>query len=153
MAGGLGDKLTTLYHLQMLAEREKAELDEMDDKISNLADDVTLEYKTATKDLAIKGYTAATQGQMLIKDTTAGVAWATPVSDATLQAAVTQAQASATQAGTYAVQAGNAAASALETLEEVENKLWFGTMAQYNALTTIDPESIYVIVDGTFISS
>lgn len=96
--------------------------------------------------LSLKGYDGATQGQMLVKDEHNGLAWINPVSDSSLQEAATSAQASAIQAGSSAVVAGNYAGDAIRAAEAVENKFWFGTIDEYNALDTIHRSTIYVIL-------
>lgn len=99
--------------------------------------------------ISIKGYATASQGQMLVKDQTQGIAWVNPVSDASIQQAVQQAQASATQAGTSATTAGNYAGQAIAAKTAIENKIWFGTMAQYNALESVSKTTLYFILDGS----
>jgi len=54
---------------------------------------------------------------------------------------------SATAASNYKTQAGNSAVEAAEYAEEAKNVVWKGTQEQYNALTTINPNCIYFIVN------
>ena len=96
--------------------------------------------------LSLKGYKDARQGQMLVKDETEGLAWINPVSDQSLQEAVTAASESASRAGTSAVQAGNFAGEAIQAAAQVERKFWYGTMDEYNNLETINRSTIYVIL-------
>ena len=111
----------------------------------NLADEDSIIYLT-DKGLSLKGYKEATQGQMLVKDTTLGLAWVNPLSDATLQEAVQQANDAASRASGSAITAGNYAGQAIQAAAEVQRKFWYGTMDEYNALQTIYRDTIYVIL-------
>lgn len=120
---------------------------------SNSSDENSIIYIDA-EGFSIKGYDTATQGQMLVKDKSAGIAWVNPVSDASLREAVKEANeaadrasASAIESGNQAVLAGNSADEALMTLKEVNRKIWFGTKAEYNALEVVYDDSIYCILD------
>ena len=110
-----------------------------------LADAESIIFLT-DKGLSLKGYDEATQGQMLVKDINEGLAWVNPVSDQSLQEATAAAQNSATQAGNSAIQAGNFAGEAIQAAAAVERKFWYGTMEEYNALETINHNTIYVIL-------
>ena len=111
----------------------------------NLADEDSIIYLT-DKGLSLKGYKEAAQGQMLVKDTTLGLAWINPVSDQSLQEAVRDAQQSADRASQSAVVAGNFAGEAIQAKAEVDRKIWFGSMEEYNALETIYHDTVYIIL-------
>lgn len=96
--------------------------------------------------LSIKGFEEANQGQILAKDETEGVVWIDPLSDTSLQSAVNAASDSADRAGQSAVVAGNYAASAIQSAASVENKFWYGTIDEYNALETVSNSTIYIIL-------
>ena len=121
----------------------------------DLADKESIIY-LAERGLTIKGYDEAGQGYMLVKDANEGLAWIKPLSDAQLQQAVADSEASKNQASVYATQAGNSAVAAAtsegnahrinqQTMNWVNNKFWWGTVEEYNALTTIDPGVFYFI--------
>ena len=93
---------------------------------------------------------------MLVKDTRNGIAWVNPVSDAQLQAAVALAERHATEAGNAVVRANEAVQEAEaqagiaqrindKTIEYVNNKFWWGTAEEYNALPKIDAGVFYFI--------
>lgn len=121
----------------------------------DLADKESIIY-LAERGLTIKGYDEAGQGYMLVKDATEGLAWVKPLSDTQLQQAVSSADAAKNQASVYATQAGNSAVAAAtsegnayrinqQTMNWVNNKFWWGTVEEYNALTSIDPGVFYFI--------
>lgn len=120
-----------------------------------LVDDNSLIYLNENGGLSIKHYEDAKQGQMLVKDNVEGLYWVDPVSDASLQEAVRNANAAATRASTSATQAGNFAADAVQSAvraetaaQAVDNKFWYGTMEEYNNLETVSQSTIYVILDA-----
>lgn len=111
------------------------------------------------KGLSLQGYNEASVGQMLVKDHDNGITWINPVSTETLdekvQAAAVHAQTagnSATQAGNYAAAASDSAEKAetinAQTVSYIENKFWWGTMEEYNALEQIDEGTFYFIKPG-----
>lgn len=53
---------------------------------------------------------------------------------------------SVAQASQAAVTAGNYAAQAIQAQQAIENKIWYGTMAEYNALETVSNSTIYIIL-------
>lgn len=59
---------------------------------------------------------------------------------------VAEAKQYANQAGNYATQAGNKAVEAVNAADRAEAVCWKGTQAEYNALTSINPNTIYFIV-------
>lgn len=100
----------------------------------DLADDKSIIYLNS-QGLTIKGYADAKQGQILVKDSTKGLAWIDPVNMTQLNEAVEHAAEKATQAGEYSTQAGNAATRAeiaagnadrinQQTMNWVNNKFW-----------------------------
>lgn len=124
----------------------------------DLADKESIVY-LSERGLTLKGYDAATQGQMLVKDATNGLAWVNPVNDTQLQQAVAKSEAAASNAGNYATAAGNSAASAdtsaqqatrinEQTMNWFNNKFWWGTVEEYNALESISPDTFYFITTG-----
>lgn len=126
------------------------------DKIANLADNKSTIYLTEDEHLSIKGYDEAKQGQMLVKDNEVGLTWIDPVSDESLQRAVATATQQAAQAGTYATQSGNSAIEAYnsekqaqrineQTMNWVNQKFWWGSIAEYNALESIDEGTFYFV--------
>ena len=100
----------------------------------DLTDDNSIVYLDS-EGLTIKGYDDARHGQMLVKDNTDGISWIDPVSDASLQQAVADAEAAKNQASNYATLAGNSAADAStsagtaerinqQTMSWINNKFW-----------------------------
>lgn len=121
----------------------------------DLADRESIIY-LAERGLTIKGYEDATQGQMLVKDNEKGLVWTTPITAADLQTYVANAYESAQQAGQSAVEAGNeairaeTAASTAQYINDtmisyVENKFWWGTIEEYNALDHINAGTFHFI--------
>lgn len=121
----------------------------------DLADKESIIY-LAERGLTIKGYDEAKQGYMLVKDETNGLTWVKPLDDTVLQQYVAAAEDSKNQAAIYSTQAGNAASAAetsagqanrinQETISLVNNKFWWGTLDEYNTLTSIDPGTFYFI--------
>lgn len=121
----------------------------------DLADKESIIY-LAERGLTIKGYEDATQGQMLVKDNEKGLVWTTPLTTADLQTHVAAAYDSAQRAGQSAVEAGNeairaeAAASTAQYINDtmisyVENKFWWGTIEEYNALDHINAGTFHFI--------
>ena len=111
----------------------------------NLADENSI-IRLEEEGLSLKGYKEASQGQMLVKDEREGLAWINPVSDASLQEYTRLAEEAAGRAGQSAVVAGNFAGEAIQAKTEVERKIWFGSMEEYNALETIYHDTIYIIL-------
>lgn len=117
-------------------------------KNKDLQDNASIIYMDGTtKGLSIKGYKNAAQGQMAVKDSEQGIIWKNPVTDESLQEAVQQAQTAAAQASTSATTAGTFAAQAIEAAIATENKFWYGTIEEYNALEEIYESTIYIILD------
>lgn len=121
----------------------------------DLADKESIIY-LSERGLTIKGYDSAKQGYMLVKDQTAGLTWVKPLNDEQLRSSVVAAEKAMNQAGNYSTQAGNAAIAAenaagiadrinQQTMGWVNNKFWWGTLQEYNALTKIDPGTFYFI--------
>lgn len=121
----------------------------------DLADNQSIIYLTE-RGLTIKGYDEAKQGYMLVKDETNGLTWVKPLDDIVLQQNVAAAEAAKNQAAIYSTQAGNSAVAAetsagqanrinQQTMSWVNNKFWWGTLDEYNALTSIDPGTFYFI--------
>ena len=54
--------------------------------------------------------------------------------------------AAADRASQSAITAGNYAAQAIQARNDIEGKIWYGTMAEYNALDTVSSSSIYIIL-------
>ena len=52
----------------------------------------------------------------------------------------------AERASQSAVVAGNYAAQAIQAQQAIENKIWYGTIEEYNALETINSSTIYIIL-------
>lgn len=102
--------------------------------------------ETNENKISIKGFKDANQGQMLVKDQTEGVVWIDPLSDTSLQSAVNAASNSADRASQSAVAAGNFAADAIQAASKADNKFWYGTMEEYNALETVSKSTIYIIL-------
>ena len=121
----------------------------------DLADKESVIY-LAERGLTIKGYEDATQGQMLVKDAENGLVWTTPITAADLQPYIANAYESAQQAGQSAAEAGNeairaeAAADKAQFINDtmisyVENKFWWGTIEEYNALDHINAGTFHFI--------
>ena len=62
-----------------------------------------------------------------------------PISSAEIQAAAARASQSAVLAGNYAAQA-------IQAQRAVEQKIWYGTIEEYNALETVNNSTIYIIL-------
>jgi len=125
-------------------------------EISVKTDDNSIITTTSDGKLSIKGYENANQGQMLVKDETVGLTWVDPLSPQELHEAVAQATAQATIAGQEATKAGNSAVAAdtsaqtaerinQQTMNWVNNKFWWGTLEEYNALEEINEGTFYFI--------
>lgn len=106
-----------------------------------------------SKELEIKGFRGATQGQIPAKDAEAGITWIDPVNPTQLNEAVQSAQLAASNSNNYATQSGNKAVEASSAAQEAwsaydatKDLFWKGTMTEYNALTTIDPNKFYMIL-------
>lgn len=56
------------------------------------------------------------------------------------------AEAAAQRASQSAIIAGNYAAQAIQAQQAVENKIWYGTIEEYNALETVSNSTIYIIL-------
>jgi len=121
----------------------------------DLSDDNSIIY-LAQQGLTLKGYANASQGQMLVKDNTNGLTWVNPVSDQVLQTYAAAAEASKNEAAAQAIVAGNKAVEAStsatqanqinqQTIAWFNNKFWWGTLAEYNELESIDPGTFYFI--------
>lgn len=52
----------------------------------------------------------------------------------------------AAQASQAAITAGNYAAQAIQANNAIQNKIWYGTIEEYNALETINNSTIYIIL-------
>ena len=121
----------------------------------DLADTESIIY-LAERGLTIKGYDEAKQGYMLVKDSTEGLTWIPPVSGEQLQQQVAAAEASKNRAAESATAAGNSAVAADtsaktaqrindQTMNYVNNKFWWGSVEDYNALSSISPGTFYFI--------
>ena len=121
----------------------------------SLADDEAIIY-LKNSGLTLKGYEEASQGQMLVKDATKGLAWVNPTSTQELQQYVSQAQTAAAQANNYSSAAGTSATEAAtsattaqtinaKTMEWFNEKFWWGTLSEYNELTSINKDTFYFI--------
>lgn len=121
----------------------------------DLADENAIIY-LAQHGLTLKGYAQASQGQMLVKDQTDGLAWIDPVDVSTLQAYLSACEQAAQRAGNYSTSAGNSASQAdasataadlinRRTMEYVNNKFWWGTVDEYNALESLNPGTFYFV--------
>ena len=106
--------------------------------------------------MTIKGYDTAKAGQMLVKDDTDGLSWQNVVTDAELRNYVQEAADSSKRASDYATNAGNEAVKATQaastasrineqTMNYVNDKFWWGTMEEYNALESISADTFYFI--------
>lgn len=125
-------------------------------KLPGVADNSSIVYSPESKQFSIKDYNIAKQGQMLVKDSKKGITWIDPLSDKQLNDAVAAATAQATQAGNYAVQAGNYATDAMTsaaqaerinqvTMDWVNSKFWWGDIAEYNQLESIEEGTFYFV--------
>lgn len=127
----------------------------------DLADTESIIYLT-NRGLTIKGYDTATQGQMLVKDTTEGLTWVTPLDSSTLNQAILTAQQHATNAAGSAIEASNQAQAAStsattarvineQTLNHINEKFWWGTIEEYNeeiSTNGLNPGSFYFVRPG-----
>ena len=56
------------------------------------------------------------------------------------------AEAAAARASQSAIIAGNYAAQAIQAQQAIEQKIWYGTMEEYNNLETVSSSTIYIIL-------
>ncbi len=121
----------------------------------DLADKESIIY-LAERGLTIKGYESANQGDMLVKDAELGLTWVKPLTPTDLQNYVAAAYDSAQQAGTYANSAAESAIKAETaktqaqyineaTMAHVNDKFWWGTIEEYNALESINAGTFHFI--------
>lgn len=124
----------------------------------DLADKESIIY-LAERGLTIKGYDEASQGYMLVKDQTQGLAWIKPLDSTQLNESVTAATEAMNQASAYSVQAGNAAVKAetaegnanrinQQTMTWVNEKFWWGSLEEYNQHISengLNPGTFYFI--------
>lgn len=103
---------------------------------------------------SIYGFIQAQTGQVPAKNSDGTITWITPISDESLQKAVQEATLAAERASQSAIESGNQATlsgiradNALQILNQVNRKIWFGTKAEYNALQVVYDDSIYCILD------
>lgn len=59
---------------------------------------------------------------------------------------LTQTNEAATRASQAATLAGNFAAQAIQAKTAIDQKMWYGTMEEYNALETVNNSTIYIIL-------
>lgn len=123
----------------------------------NLTDDNSIIYlDDETQGLSIKGYKEALQGYMLVKDENSGLAWVKPLDETELRNAVSASEAAASQSSNYATQAGNSAIEAdtsakqadrinQQTMAWVNEKFWWGSLEEYNALETVNEGTFYFV--------
>ena len=78
-------------------------------------------------------------GNGLVINTETGELTAVGGSDAGVEAAAERASQSAIVAGNYAAQA-------IQAQQAIENKIWYGTIEEYNALETVSNSTIYIIL-------
>ena len=52
----------------------------------------------------------------------------------------------ASRASQSAIVAGNYAAQAIQAKTAIDNKIWYGTMEEYNALESVNSSTIYIIL-------
>ena len=57
-----------------------------------------------------------------------------------------QATSAANRASQSAIVAGNYAAQAIQANNAIQNKIWYGTIEEYNALETVSNSTIYIIL-------
>lgn len=123
---------------------------------SNLVDDKSIIYIDRENGLSLKGYTEASQGQILAKDAEQGLVWIHPLSDEQLQQKVNIANNAAQEAANSATAAGNSAVTAElaakqaqrvvdVALSNINNKFWWGTLEEYNALEEILEGTFYFV--------
>ena len=62
------------------------------------------------------------------------------------ESVLTQGNDAAARASPAAVLAGNYAAQAIQAQNAINNKIWYGTMEEYNALETVSNSTIYIIL-------
>ena len=128
----------------------------------DLTDDSSISY-LVDHGLTIKGYEAAENRQMPVKDAENGLVWVTPVDKTALDVEVAKASASAIAANGYkdeaeramndalgAVIAANRAAERAEVAVEdipaaIDRKIKFMTVDEYNALTEIEEDCFYFL--------
>ena len=124
----------------------------------DLADTRTLTY-LANRGLSIKGFDQAPQGYIPAKDTQNGIVWVKPVDTKALNDAVAAAQQARNDAQTASSEASTSAQAAetakdqaeiinQQTMRHVNEKFWWGTLAEYNAWIAehgINPGTFYFI--------
>ena len=68
------------------------------------------------------------------------------ISDSYIDDAVSSASQSADRASQSAITAGNYAVQAIQAQQAIDKKIWYGTMAEYNALESVSNSTIYIIL-------
>lgn len=105
-------------------------------------DNKSIIYFGANKELMIKGFNSAADGEMLVKNGEA-VAWVQACSMEELNKAVQK-------CNQFAIDAALAAAECRSIKNEIDGKIWFGTIDDYNQLSVVYPDVIYIITDGFY---
>lgn len=59
---------------------------------------------------------------------------------------LSQTTSAANRASQSAIIAGNYAAQAIQAKNAIDNKIWYGTIEEYNALETVSQSTIYIIL-------
>lgn len=59
---------------------------------------------------------------------------------------LSQSNDAANRASQSAIVAGNYASQAIQAKNAIDNKIWYGTMEEYNALDSISSSTIYIIL-------
>lgn len=59
---------------------------------------------------------------------------------------LSQSNDAASRASQSAIVAGNYAAQAIQAKNAIDNKIWYGTMEEYNALEEVNSSTIYIIL-------
>ena len=101
-------------------------------------------------ELQLMHFNSARHGQLATKDDRYGLVWTDPLNQDALNEAVEKAANSASLAGNYLETAKTYAQDANRAAKEAEEILdtafWKGTQEEYNALTSINPDTIYLVL-------
>lgn len=62
------------------------------------------------------------------------------------ESVIQQTTSAANRASQAAITAGNYAAQAIQANNAIQNKIWYGTIEEYNALENISKSTIYIIL-------
>lgn len=126
-----------------------ASISGLEDRLNNivtLVDDESIEHTADNKAIQIKNFDTAELNQYPVKSDS-GIDWQDIITTEDLDNKVQQASQYADASQTAANISGEFTQQVLNTKNEIDNKFWYGTMEEYNALTNVNPDTYYFIID------